>query len=1035
MARSKNRGANKRKRQQQPAGGAKVTQKVQDGTTKAAEGTENTKDKNTKKNEHPVAAGGRIWQNKALPWRSISLEENDEGTTASDRVHEGGGKKSKRVLDYNHYDAEHLEHGGKGRYASKELQTDDNTKNNMGMPSSENNAMAMLFGFEVLDADSYKIETSTDSSGGVFTTVVPTTVIGPGSETGSTGPGDEETEIKTEKKRNNKRSNKKSKTKIAADKVDAINASGEMDVDPELDDSASDNHPKSKNSKSKKSESKKTKTKTKDDVVKEVDDNDTKLSVLLDMDNLKVEPIQSQWNGACGFGALLHPVLCHGLSDLGYDHPMPIQAATLPAAMLGRRNIVGAAPTGSGKTLAYALPILQHIFQKRDKERDSNTDSDADKNEKDNNSTTNMLQGLIICPTRELALQVQKEISVVSCHQVQCVALVGGLAMQKQTRLLNSKAGCDIVVATPGRLWELMSSGDYDILNSLHKLQFLVLDEADRMIRPGSFPQLKAILKHVCDNETEEEEEEEEKEALDVTQEEGDGMSIEDMEEEEEEEEEDDEVSLSEDQIRELMPGLAGIPGEAKLTMLDDSILRQIDEQRQEPAPTPKEVKQIKVYAGKKNRKERGNSNSNGGGGDGASLKKSGAGKPDLPRQTFIYSATLTLPSMMTGDDKAKKQQSQQHSQKNKKKNKHKNTRPNTVEGAIAEMLELAGATGHTKVVDLTSANEISNLDANVDAKNAKNEKGDTKEGDVNKATKQPVQASSQRLPGGLTVLESQCILKHKDTQVYAYLTTTKEGARGPSLVFCNSIEAVRRVTETLRVLGLPAKAIHAQMPQKMRFKALETLKASNSRAVVVATDVAARGLDIPAVSSVIHYDVARGVDTFVHRAGRTARANSTGTSVSLVCPAEDSKHKKIYQMLYGPKSKGFETLQLDGRLLTAAHARASLSAKIVAYEDKQAKVQKNKSWFKSAGEEAGIDISDDDDDDLQFGGVDPKVNHCRSQEIKQAKGQLRSLLAKPMRKQHYGKFLSGAGVREAIAFEQQVEPHVVVGVGSSKRP
>ena len=83
---------------------------------------------------------------------------------------------------------------------------------------------------------------------------------------------------------------------------------------------------------------------------------------------------------------------------------------------------------------------------------------------------------------------------------------------------------------------------------------------------------------------------------------------------------------------------------------------------------------------------------------------------------------------------------------------------------------------------------------------------------------------------------------------------------------------AVKRVAETLKVLGLPVKMLHAQMQQKARLASLESFNNSNSRSVVVATDGAARGLDIPSVASIVQYDVARSIDTFVHRAGRIQR-------------------------------------------------------------------------------------------------------------------------------------------------------------------
>ena len=88
---------------------------------------------------------------------------------------------------------------------------------------------------------------------------------------------------------------------------------------------------------------------------------------------------------------------------------------------------------------------------------------------------------------------------------------------------------------------------------------------------------------------------------------------------------------------------------------------------------------------------------------------------------------------------------------------------------------------------------------------------------------------SSSRLPPDLTLCEAKCTQRDKDTQCYAFSTTTKEGSVGPALVFCNSIAAVKRVSETLRVLGLPALPLHAQVAQKFRFESLASLRRPNS--------------------------------------------------------------------------------------------------------------------------------------------------------------------------------------------------------------
>ncbi len=160
--------------------------------------------------------------------------------------------------------------------------------------------------------------------------------------------------------------------------------------------------------------------------------------------SLKPENVQMNWSVSAG-GIWLHPTLCAGLAAQNFSSPTPIQASTLPASILGQRDIVGAAPTGSGKTLAYALPILHTILS---------TNHDHDEN---NDSKNKVLRALVLCPTRELAMQVTNEFDVVCQNKVGCNFIVGGLSEHKQKRILRVKRP-PILVATPGRLWELVSS-------------------------------------------------------------------------------------------------------------------------------------------------------------------------------------------------------------------------------------------------------------------------------------------------------------------------------------------------------------------------------------------------------------------------------------------------------------------------------------------------------------------------------------------------------------------------------------------------
>lgn len=170
----------------------------------------------------------------------------------------------------------------------------------------------------------------------------------------------------------------------------------------------------------------------------------------------------------------LHPALLHSLPSAT---PTPIQSAVLPPALTS--SILATAPTGSGKTLAFALPILHSLLTTRP---DSYTP-----------------QALILLPTRELALQVVQHIKSActavngksSNPIVSVAAIVGGMSSQKQDRILAR--GVHIVVGTPGRLWDVIQTNE-TLKEQLGSLRFLVLDEADRLVQPGSFKEVERIL-------------------------------------------------------------------------------------------------------------------------------------------------------------------------------------------------------------------------------------------------------------------------------------------------------------------------------------------------------------------------------------------------------------------------------------------------------------------------------------------------------------------------------------------------------------
>jgi superfamily II DNA/RNA helicase len=167
----------------------------------------------------------------------------------------------------------------------------------------------------------------------------------------------------------------------------------------------------------------------------------------------------------------LLPVLARAASAQGFVTPTPIQAQAIPV-VLGGADLLGSARTGSGKTAAFALPLLQHLLAGK-------------------RHTPRRVRALVLVPTRELAAQVGEVVRGLAqhLHQPPKVAVVfGGVSINPQ--MMNLRGGADVVVATPGRLLDLLA---HNALN-LASVNLLVLDEADRLLDLGFAEELQRLL-------------------------------------------------------------------------------------------------------------------------------------------------------------------------------------------------------------------------------------------------------------------------------------------------------------------------------------------------------------------------------------------------------------------------------------------------------------------------------------------------------------------------------------------------------------
>jgi len=168
----------------------------------------------------------------------------------------------------------------------------------------------------------------------------------------------------------------------------------------------------------------------------------------------------------------LSPELHKAIAELGFMTPTPIQAAVIPVLLEGRRNMVALAQTGTGKTAAFGIPVLQLV-----------------------ETEVKEVQTVILCPTRELCLQVCRDLKSFAKYAkaVRSVAIYGGASIEMQLKALRN--GVHIIVATPGRLHDMLRRGGADLSTA----RCVVLDEADEMLSMGFEEDLNAIMAAIPD--------------------------------------------------------------------------------------------------------------------------------------------------------------------------------------------------------------------------------------------------------------------------------------------------------------------------------------------------------------------------------------------------------------------------------------------------------------------------------------------------------------------------------------------------------
>ncbi|NXB11265.1 DDX24 helicase, partial [Cnemophilus loriae] len=300
-------------------------------------------------------------------------------------------------------------------------------------------------------------------------------------------------------------------------------------------------------------------------------------------------------------------------------------------------------------------------------------------------------------------------------------------------------------------------------------------------------------------------------------------------------------------------------------------------------------------------------------------------------RQTFVFSATLTLVHQTPTRVLQKK-----NAKKMDKKTK------------LELLMEKVGIKGKPKVIDLTRK------EATVET---------------------------------LTETRIHCNTNEKDYYLYYFLLQYP----GRTMVFANSIDCVKRLSSLLTILNCDPLPLHANMHQKQRLKNLERF-AERESCVLLTTDVAARGLDIPNVQHVIHYQVPRTSELYVHRSGRTARAANEGLSLLLIGPEDLINFRKIYKTL--EKSEELPFFPVDTKCMTSIKERMNLARQIEKAEFFNSRAKQHNSWLQQAAEALEIDL----DDDMLMGKKASEQEESQKQKmLKGMKKQLKHMLSQPL--------------------------------------
>ena len=536
----------------------------------------------------------------------------------------------------------------------------------------------------------------------------------------------------------------------------------------------------------------------------------------------------------------LHPHIVSVLQNtLKFETPTEVQGECLKYTN-SPHDILVASRTGSGKTMCYILPIINTIFRRLDKLNQKNETVEDTENADPQKRQSNFIDGLIFLPTRDLAIQVFREIKKFltgAYAYIRLSLVIGGIYRDKQLKCLKKTPS--IVISTPGRMWDFIQNEKEVSLRKLAGVKFLVLDEIDRIIELGQFKELTQILNFIHT----------------------DALNEQKLMRE----------SLALSEPKEFID----INGES-VEILKENNYTQAD------LLTEREITIIKKRA--------------------------------RMCRNFVVSATLTRISATSRMLSNKKFMNDMKVWKKKQKEGDQGD----VHPKVIDILSKLKSDKEFKIIDLVK-DELKFLPSTIRFEKIKS-------------------ASEDKIYHLFYVLKNMC-------------------GQDLTMIFVNSINSVRKLKNVLDFLKIDCVCLHSRMRQSQRIEKLHQFETGRKK-FMITTDVGARGLDIKNIGLVIHFHTPKDMDTFVHRSGRTARAEAAGKVIIISDPDDQ---KRLNKYVYDLPKDSIHPLNIPTKDVFANKKLVDAACEIERQTHANDKERKEESWVKKASGEIGFDVNFDE--------------------------------------------------------------------------